>query len=144
MDEKDLKQMVLQIIGEMTGGDASAVGETLKAAPNRTVPEAARASAARDADTGEAISDITKIDLRRLYLVEHPKDKEGFLEYKLKTPARLGVGRAGAGIKPSPSFGCGPTTPPPRTRCSPTFPRILWPSRAMWRCRPCVRTRTNI
>lgn len=30
------------------------------------------------------------------------------MEYKLKTPARLGVGRRAPGIKPSPSFGCGP------------------------------------
>ena len=49
--------------------------------------------------TGESIPDITKIDLRKQLLVEHPKDREGYLAMKAKTPARLGVGKAGARYK---------------------------------------------
>lgn len=46
----------------------------------------------------EVLEDITAADLKRQYLVENPKNKEAFLEMKLKTPARLGIGRAGAKI----------------------------------------------
>ena len=44
------------------------------------------------------MEDITAADLKRQYLVENPKNKEAFLEMKLKTPARLEIGRAGAEI----------------------------------------------
>ena len=45
---------------------------------------------------GEALPDITKIDLRSQYLVEEPENKDAFLALKRRTPARLGSGRAGA------------------------------------------------
>lgn len=41
-------------------------------------------------------ADITAVDIRRQYLVSAPKDGEAFLALKEKTPARVGVGRAGA------------------------------------------------
>lgn len=41
------------------------------------------------------VEDVTKINLRKQYLVEHPENPEAFLACKEKTPARLGVGRAG-------------------------------------------------
>lgn len=47
----------------------------------------------------EILEDITAVDLRRQYLVNKPQNKEAFLEMKLKTPARLGIGRAGARYK---------------------------------------------
>ena len=43
----------------------------------------------------EALTDLTKLDLRKTYLVEHPQNGEAFLRLKAKTPARLGMGRAG-------------------------------------------------
>ena len=48
---------------------------------------------------GDFVEDVTKLDLRQLYLTEHPKDKEGFARLKAKTPARLGAGKAGARYK---------------------------------------------
>lgn len=45
------------------------------------------------------LEDITKIDLKEQYLVDHPKNPEGFLSMKKKTPARIGIGRAGARYK---------------------------------------------
>ncbi len=47
---------------------------------------------------GEAgfIEDITKIELKKLLLVKSPKNKDEYLKMKSKTPARLGVGHAGA------------------------------------------------
>lgn len=49
-------------------------------------------------DTG-IIADITAIDLRQQYLVEHPHNARAFQALKAKTPARLGLGRAGTRYK---------------------------------------------
>ena len=46
--------------------------------------------------SGECLEDITKTDLRRQLLVTDPADAEGYLDMKAKTPARLGIGKAGA------------------------------------------------
>lgn len=46
--------------------------------------------------SGECLPDITKIDLRTQFLINDAKDKDGYLAMKAKTPARLGVGKAGA------------------------------------------------
>lgn len=41
------------------------------------------------------VDDVTEINLRKQYLVENPMDGDRFFALKAKTPARLGVGRAG-------------------------------------------------
>lgn len=51
------------------------------------------------ADPGQFVPDVTKLDLRRLYLTENPQNKERFAAMKEKTPARLGCGKAGARYK---------------------------------------------
>lgn len=43
--------------------------------------------------------DWGKLDLRKQYLVENPANGPAFLALKAKTPARIGVGRAGARYK---------------------------------------------
>ena len=48
---------------------------------------------------GDFVPDVTGLDLRKLYLTDHPKDKETFARLKEKTPARLGSGRAGPRYK---------------------------------------------
>lgn len=48
---------------------------------------------------GDFVEDVTKLDLRKLYLVENPKDADAFRKLKEKTPARLGSGRAGPRYK---------------------------------------------
>lgn len=45
------------------------------------------------------LKDITAADLRRQYLVEDPAAGEKFLRLKEKTPARVGLGRAGVRYK---------------------------------------------
>lgn len=49
--------------------------------------------------SNECLPDITKIDLRKQFLVDDAVDKAGYLAMKAKTPARLGVGKAGARYK---------------------------------------------
>ena len=48
---------------------------------------------------GDFVEDVTKLDLRKLYLTEKPRDKEGFARLKARTPARLGSGKAGPRYK---------------------------------------------
>lgn len=74
MDKQELKQLVAQLLQEMEGAPVAAVSVS----------------------DGEGIPDITKIDQRQTYLVEQPEHGEAYLRLKKKTPARLGLGRAGA------------------------------------------------
>ena len=46
-------------------------------------------------DAGDFVPDISQLDLRKLYQVENPKDRAGFMKLKEQTPARLATGRAG-------------------------------------------------
>ena len=48
---------------------------------------------------GDFVPDVTKLDLRKLYLTENPENKEKYQKMKEKTPARLGSGRAGPRYK---------------------------------------------
>ena len=48
---------------------------------------------------GDFVPDVTKLDLRKLYLTEHPENREKYARMKEKTPARLGSGRAGPRYK---------------------------------------------
>ena len=48
---------------------------------------------------GDFVPDISKLDLRELYLVEDAADEKRYRKMKEKTPARLGSGRAGARYK---------------------------------------------
>ena len=73
MDKQELKQMVAQLLQEMEGTPV----------PSGTV-------------SGGSVNDVTKMDIRNTYLVEHPANGEAYLRLKQKTPARLGLGRAGA------------------------------------------------
>lgn len=72
MDREELKRLVAQLLAE-------------------NVPT--------EAQPGEGLTDLTKTDLRKLYLVEQPKNAAAFLQLKAKTPARLGMGRAGTRYK---------------------------------------------
>lgn len=56
----------------------------------------AEAPPAPPAPERDALEDIAGIDLRRQYLVEHPHDQAAFMAMKERTPARIGVGHAGA------------------------------------------------
>ena len=51
------------------------------------------------ADEPGVLPDLSAIDLRQQYLVEHPHNARAFLALKHKTPARIGLGRAGTRYK---------------------------------------------
>ena len=48
---------------------------------------------------GDFVPDVTALDLRKLYLTEDPRNGETFRKMKMKTPARLGSGKAGPRYK---------------------------------------------
>ena len=75
MNKQDLAAMVAEILAELP----------------RSAPEAPREAG--------AVPDVTKLDLRKLYLVENGENPEKFKHLKEKTPARLGLGRAGPRYK---------------------------------------------
>ncbi|VIH61983.1 ethanolamine ammonia-lyase small subunit [Clostridioides difficile] len=88
MNEKDLKALVEQLVGQMVGElDTTLVSETVKKATEVVV------------DNNACIDDITEVDIRKQLLVKNPKDAEAYLDMKAKTPARLGIGRTGTRYK---------------------------------------------
>ncbi len=96
MNDTELRALVERMVAELAG---QAPTPQVKAADYKPMErEADRAS--RD-HSGEGLPDITQIDLRQQYLIEHPQNKEAFLDLKRKTPARIGLGRAGARYKTS-------------------------------------------
>ena len=52
-----------------------------------------------DYSDGDFVPDVTKLDLRKLYLTKDPENPEKYRKMKEKTPARLGSGRAGPRYK---------------------------------------------
>lgn len=72
MNKTELKELIGQLLLEM--------GQT----PNTASPE-----------LPVETEDLSRQDLRQVYLVENPADREAFLRLRKKTPARLGMGRCG-------------------------------------------------
>lgn len=95
MNENDLRQMVVQLVEEMVHKDK--LPESTKVKGNQTLQE--KKETHTEIEDSACIDDITEIDLKKLFLVDHAKDKEGYLAMKAKTPARLGIGKAGARYK---------------------------------------------
>lgn len=83
MNKEELTALVAQILTQLE--------------PPDRVSRTDNAARERDDDVREdAAADITQIDLRTLYLTQEPADGQRFASMKRRTPARLGMGRAGA------------------------------------------------
>lgn len=90
MNKQELTNMVAEILAQMHGEVPQVKGGEYKPAvlepENRKMPNA-------------GVPDISAMDLRKLYLVKDPADGDAFRKLKMKTPARLGCGKAGARYK---------------------------------------------
>ena len=90
MTKAELTAMVAEILGQM---EPAVKGSDYR--PTESGPE--------QKDTGyhdgDFVPDVTELDLRKLYLTDDPQNGEAFRKMKLKTPARLGSGRAGPRYK---------------------------------------------
>ena len=89
LNEKELRALVERMVADLMG---QAPTPQVKAADYRPMEPGPAAE-------GGELTDLAAIDLRRLYLVQNPKNGPAFLALKAKTPARLGMGRAGARYK---------------------------------------------
>ena len=88
MNEKDLRALVEQLVGQMVGEiDTNKIAENVKKVTETVV------------DNDTYIPDITEVDIRKQLLVKNPKNAEAYLDMKAKTPARIGIGRSGARYK---------------------------------------------
>ncbi|SHJ56400.1 Ethanolamine ammonia-lyase light chain [Hathewaya proteolytica DSM 3090] len=87
LSEKDLKELVEQVLVEMAGKGGN-TEEAVKAAVS-SVTEV----------SDEVLPDPLEVDLKKLLLVENPEDRDAYMKVKQYTPARLGVGRAGGRYK---------------------------------------------
>ena len=88
MNKQELTAMVAQILDSM---DMEPMVKASDYKPADPGPEP------RDSGygPGDFVPDVTELDLRKLYLTEAPAEPEKFQKLKLRTPARLGCGRAG-------------------------------------------------
>lgn len=92
MNEQDLRRMVEQLVEQMVGKDGNTSVTT-------AVPSSTNRNTNTQIDHDGWIPDITEIDLKKQFLVENAVDKEAYLKMKAQTPARLGIGKAGARYK---------------------------------------------
>ena len=92
MNKQELAAMVAEILG------SGALEPMVKASDYKpTAPQPEKKQT--HFHDGDFVPDVTQLDLRQLYLVEDPENGEKFKKMKLRTPARLGCGKAGARYK---------------------------------------------
>ena len=92
MNKQELSAMVAEILQAM-GNEPMVKGSDYK--PSNPGPEA-KDTHYRE---GDFVPDVSELDLRKLYLTENPADGDAFRRLKMRTPARLGSGRAGPRYK---------------------------------------------
>lgn len=92
MNKQELTALVAEILGQIKN-EPAVKGSDYR--PRDPGPEQ------KDAGyhDGDFVPDVSKLDLRKLYLVEGAKDPDTYRSMKQKTPARLGSGRAGPRYK---------------------------------------------
>lgn len=100
MDAIELRKIIEDTLNEMNISAPSAVGSAEVSTNNSIKPAAGAAASAEDG----WLDDITDINVKDLYLVENPYDKEGFMDLKQYAPCRLGIGKAGARYKTLPQL----------------------------------------
>ena len=94
MNQEELKTMIAQLLREMTPGREPMV----KGSEYRPTTPGPQKEEVQE-DDRNVLDDISKLDLRKLYLVENPANEQGFRHLRDKTPARLGMGRSGPRYK---------------------------------------------
>ena len=94
MEESQLRDIISQVLSEMNVSGSQTTSSNNNFSSNTNVGTI---------ENG-VLPDITKIDIRTQYLVEHPENKEAYAELKAKAPCRLGIGKAGARYKTLPQL----------------------------------------
>ena len=94
MNEKDLKDIIAQVLSEMNQETSSATAPVAEA-------EASTSDNKVTIEDG-CWEDVAAVDVRKQYLVENPVEKEAYYDLKQYAPCRLGIGKAGARYKTLP------------------------------------------
>ena len=92
MNKQELSAMVAQILESMQAEPAVKASDYKPADPGPQPVETGYGD-------GDFVEDVSRLDLRKLYLVENAQEPEKYKKLKEKTPARLGSGKAGARYK---------------------------------------------
>ena len=92
MNKEELTQLISNLLQQMDGQPQVKASDCK---PLNSGP----APAPGDYGDGDFVQDVSALDLRKLYMVENPANGEKFRRLKEKTPARLGMGRAGPRYK---------------------------------------------
>lgn len=88
INEKELKSMVEKLLAQMVSNGSEETVEKIIKKSTETF------------DTEDRyLDDITEVEIRKQLLVPEPEDREGYLKMKEKTPARIGIWRAGPRYK---------------------------------------------
>ena len=88
MNKEELTALVAEILGSM--GEAPQV---------KSGPYHPENPGPQTCDGGGSAEDVSVIDLRKLYLTKDPQSGDAYLKLKSRTPARLGMGKAGPRYK---------------------------------------------
>lgn len=91
MNKQELAAMVAELLGQLQEPMVKASDY------HASVPEPQKQD--QGYHDGDFVPDVTALNLRKLYLTEHPADGDKFRQMKDRTPARLGSGRAGPRYK---------------------------------------------
>lgn len=89
MNDQDLKKMIQNILEEVISENPDTLKEQTSQSPDKPKTVSSEIS------DGE-LPDISEIRIQDQYLVPAPINKEAFMKLKAKTPARLGLWRAGS------------------------------------------------
>ena len=92
MNKQELAVMVAEILASMDAAPMVKGSDYRPASPGPEQPDT-------HFQDGDFVPDVTALDLRKLYLTENPENSEPYRKMKLKTPARLGSGKAGPRYK---------------------------------------------
>ena len=93
MNKQELTQLVAEILTQMHAEQPQVKGSDYK--PADSGPQRQESGF----EDGDFVPDVTALDLRKLYLTENGAEPESFKKLKLRTPARLGSGKAGPRYK---------------------------------------------
>ena len=91
MNETELRALIERMIADLAG---QAPTPQVKGADYHPMEPEGNTRPGQGSDPA-ALPDITAADIRKQYLVEHPRNGPAFLALKARTPARIGLGRAG-------------------------------------------------
>ena len=97
MNDKELRTLVERMIVDLMGQAPTPQVKGADYVPLES--EGVTRAWEQSVAAGAMLPDISDIALRRQYLIENPRNGAAFQDLKLKTPARIGVGRAGARYK---------------------------------------------